>query len=144
MLYSRTAGSGRQKNRLSYGLFALVFLLAPVFFLPKPAAGRETLLTGEKADKVLVLFMGGLSLAHWQATEAPNLRALTGQGAVGIMNVRSAGSFTPDNAYATFGAGERALGSPEAGHAFKTGDLYEGGRAEEVFARRTGRQPPPG
>ncbi len=144
MLYSRTAGSGRQKNRLSYGLFALVFLLAPVFFLPKPAAGRETLLTGEKADKVLVLVMGGLSLAHWQATEAPNLRALTGQGAVGIMNVRSAGSFTPDNAYATFGAGERALGSPEAGHAFKTGDLYEGGRAEEVFARRTGRQPLPG
>lgn len=144
MLYSRIIGSCRQKNLLSYGLFALIFLFSPVFFFAKPVTGTEALFPRGKADKVLVLFMGGLSLADWQEAETPNIHALTEQAAVGIMNVRSAGSFTPDNAYATFGAGERALGSIEAGHAFKTGDLYEGSRAEEVFTRRTGRQPLPG
>ena len=142
MSYLRTTGSYR--NKTFYGLFGLFFLFFSGFLLAKPVSGTETLSPGGKADKVVALFLGGLSLADWQAAETPNIRALTEQGAVGIMNVRSAGSFTPDNAYATFGAGERAYGSIEAGHAFKTGDLYEGSRAGEVFTRRTGLEPSPG
>src|SRR5690554_8180802 len=97
MSYSRTTGSYRQKILFLYGPLTIFFLFFPVFIFSKPATGTEVHSRVGKTDKVLVLFLGGLSLTDWQAAEAPNIRALTEQGAVGIMNVRSAGSFTPDN-----------------------------------------------
>lgn len=95
-------------------------------------------------EKALILFLGGLSLADWQAAEMPQIKALVERSTVGLMNVRTAGPFTPENAYATFNAGERALGSPEAGEVFQTGEEYEKSNAGEVFTRRTGVTPPSG
>ncbi|NLY88024.1 MAG: hypothetical protein GX085_00115 [Firmicutes bacterium] len=125
------------------GIFAVClafFFVAPVFAGVEPVTG-DPLQPGKKA---VVLFLGGLSFADWQAAEMPHFKALAERGAVGLMNVRTAGAFGPENAYATFNAGERALGSPEAGEVLQTGEAYEMSTAGEVFARRTGGTPPPG
>lgn len=130
--------SGRQAGIFTACL--ALFFVAPVFAGVEPAAGEPS----RPCEKAIVLFLGGLSLADWQAAETPYFRALAERGAVGLMNVRTAGSFSPENAYATFNAGERALGSPEAGTVLQTGETYETGTAGEVFLRRTGIAPPSG
>ncbi|NLZ44269.1 MAG: hypothetical protein GX894_05380, partial [Clostridia bacterium] len=138
--------SGRTGSRSSgrwTGIFAVClafFFAAPVFAGAEPVTGDPP----RRCEKAVVLFLGGLSLADWQAGGTPHLAALEGRGAVGLMNVRTAGTFTPENAYATFNAGERALGSPEAGEVLSTEEAYEMGTAGEAFARRTGVTPPPG
>ena len=137
---------GRTGLRFS-GRWAGIFAVCLAFFFAVPVFAGGEQVTGaplRRCEKAVVLFLGGLSLADWQAAETPQLKALAERGAVGLMNVRTAGPFSPENAYATFNAGERALGSPEAGEVLQTGEAYKMATAGEVFARRTGVTPPPG
>lgn len=106
--------------------------------LPSPTA------TASSQGKVLVLFVNAASLADLVEAPTPTLHALIKQGALGLANVRTGGSFSPENAYATIGAKDRAVGSSRAGQAFTEDESTENGRAGQVFARRTGITPPPG
>lgn len=94
--------------------------------------------------KVLVLLVNATSLTDLAEAPAPTLHALMNQGALGMMNVRTGGSFSPENAYATIGAKDRAVGSSRAGQAFNEEEITDHGQAGQVFARRTGITPPPG
>lgn len=137
---------GRTGSKIS-GRWTGVFAVCLVFFFAVPVFAGTEPVTGNlsrRCEKAVVLFLGGLSLADWQAAETPHLAALVERGAMGLMNVRTAGTFNPENAYATFNAGERALSSPEAGEVRAAEETYGTGTAGEAFARRTGVTPPPG
>ncbi len=70
----------------------------------------------------------------------PALRTMMENGAVALMNVRSAGSGS-ESGYLTLGAGARAVAGSEGGQAFQRGEIFEGQQAEILFMRHTGRAP---
>lgn len=107
--------------------------------LPSPAVTA----TASSRGKVLVLFVNAISLTDLAGAPTPTLHALIKQGALGLANVRTGGAFSPENAYATIGAIDRAVGSARAGEAFAEDETTERGRAGQVFAQRTGITPPP-
>jgi len=109
--------------------------------LPSPATATTT--TASSQGKVLVLFVNAISLTDLAEAPTPTLHTLIKQGALGLANVRTGGAFSPENAYATIGAIDRAVGSSRAGEAFVEDENTEHGRAGQVFARSTGITPPP-
>lgn len=116
------------------------FMVQLAFGAPAHAARASSI----AAEKVIVLFMGGVSLPDIMSAEAPTLHRLASKGAWAVMNARTASAFSPEAAYATFGSIDRSYGSLEAGAAFETSERFEYGSAAEAFARRTGQSPPAG
>lgn len=92
----------------------------------------------KEKKQVILVFAGGISLADLCSVKTPGFQRLLSQGSLGIMNVRTGGSFTPENAYATFGANDRAVGSLQAGYVFKAKTPLEESTAGEIFLQRTG------
>ena len=88
--------------------------------------------------KVVMIFAGAVDLKDIIAADAPAFNHFKEQSTWGIMNVRTAGAFTPENAYATLGSNSRAFGTAEAGRNFGAGERLESGTAGEVFERYTG------
>lgn len=88
--------------------------------------------------KVVVIFAGAVDLRDIIAADAPALNRFKEQSAWGIMNVRTAGAFTPENSYATLGSSGRAFGTAEAGSNYSADERLANGTAGEVFERYTG------
>lgn len=124
-------GAVRKSQFLSGLLLLLLFLFLAI---PAPAAWASV----AQKKKVIVFFFGGVSLTDLSEADLPNIRQLIDQGSFGIMNNRTAGSYTPANAYATLGARERAFGSVSAGIVLRAIQPYEQSLAGQVFHRRTG------
>lgn len=68
---------------------------------------------------VVVILLPGTSLSDWRKADAPALHKVLTQGAVAVMNTRTArlptdhARETPESAALTLGAGSRAAGGPE-------------------------------
>lgn len=106
-------------------------LAVPVQAGAPPAAGER---------RLLLVVADRLSYPVLRAHGGPVLQDLLKRGAVGLMNARTAGSGS-ESGYLTLGAGARAAAGLEGGQAFQHGEVFEGHKAELIFARRTGRPP---
>ena len=63
------------------------------------------------------------------AVEGSSLRALAAQGGIGLMNTRTGGGLTPENAYTTIGGGVRLVGGAAAKTALPVHGVYRGEKA---------------
>jgi hypothetical protein len=113
-------------------------VLPPVNALSNVAANVTDSAMFERKPKVIIIFAGAVDLEDIIAADAPALNRFKEQSAWGIMNVRTAGAFTPENSYATLGANGRAFGSSEAGSNYRADERLSNGSAGEVFERYTG------
>ena len=104
------------------------------------------------AKTLLIVLLPGTSLGDWQKADAPNLHMLMAEGAVAVMNTRTARlpndrmRETPESAALTLGAGARAAGGPEALDFYRTdqGLPGMGEMAGAFFTRRMDIRPPAG
>jgi len=100
---------------------------------------------GPRADatvrRVLIISLPAVSWGDVQAADAPHLKQLFAQSAIGDMITRTAGKRSSAAAgYTAIGAGGRASAStPLAAQAFEPGEAYGKTTAAEVYHQRTGR-----
>jgi hypothetical protein len=99
--------------------------------------------------KVVVVTMPAVSIEDLASADLPTIRRFMLEGAIGLMNSRTAGRldaeegdfvdprYTPESGYATLGAGARVLAGADARHAFNRDELVEGSPAHLVLERRT-------
>ncbi len=93
--------------------------------------------------RVVIVLVDAMSLRDIDPALAPNMWRLASTAAVGLANARTAKTLEPEHTYVTLGAGTRAQGPPEAGHAFNWEEPVEGAAAAVTLARNTGAAPPP-
>ncbi|MDI3281504.1 MAG: hypothetical protein QJR13_09060, partial [Bacillota bacterium] len=132
----KTLQSWAQTGATFVLLLALLTLGAP------PAAA---------AHKALLVLVPAAGLPDLIQASTPNLdRLLAERGAIGLLNTRTAGGYTPENGYLTLGAGARGATSPSALLALNAEEALPSdgaGSAETgavLFARHTGLSAPPG
>lgn len=103
-----------------------------------PGASASTAPT--RQGKVLILSVPTLTWEDVRDHRLPAIESLLRQSAVGSLSVRAIGARTEvDEAYATFGAGNRARGAPlEGGYAADTDEALAEGLAGDVYRRRVG------
>lgn len=101
---------------------------------------------------LIVVLLPGTSLDDWRRANAPHLHALMAQGALAVMNTRTARTSsdkareTPSSAMLTLGSGARASGD-EGQVRFvppQSVVLPHGVTAAQLYTRRMGSAPPPG
>ena len=127
--------------------FALCIALLCVFVCPVFAGETKT-----NAPSLIVILLPGTSLTDWQRADAPFLHALIAQGALAVMNTRTArtGSDktreTPESAVLTLGSGARAAGDGSLLHFLPPtqGVLPSHVTAAQMYQRRMGTVPPAG
>lgn len=127
-------------------LLALCVVLCTLL-CPTQAQGMKT-----NPPSLIVILLPGTSLADWRRAAAPHLHALMAQGALAVMNTRTArtGSDkareTPESAGLTLGSGARAAGDERLAHFLPPGQtiLPFGVTAAQLYQRRMGAAPLPG
>jgi hypothetical protein len=104
-----------------------------------PAGAQEE----RRVERVLVLALPTLAWSDLHSGRTPNLDALLDDSAVASLSVRLIGRTTsPGDAYASFGAGNRARGlSQQSGHVLEPDEDFFGVPAGSVFRRNTGEVP---
>lgn len=89
--------------------------------------------------KAVVVIANAVNITDLQDAPMPEFRRLLSENAaIALMNARTAGYWSAENSYVTLGAGARALGSADAGLAFRATDLTNGEPAGDVYRRNTG------
>ena len=106
---------------------------------PMPRRRRR----GKQRQGVTLVIINRLCLEDLMAVEGPRLRALAAQGGIGLMNTRTGGGLTPENAYTTIGGGVRLVGGAAAKTALPVHG-YTGEKAGDIYRRCTGLESPPG
>lgn len=93
-----------------------------------------------KPGKAVMVVIDRISWDDFVDSELPVLKGLTVKGAVGVMTTNPAAVFgrTPENTYATIGAGAKIGGGPAGGTAYNAGETVNQDRAGEVFTRNFG------
>ncbi len=101
---------------------------------------------------LIIVLLPGTSLAGWQRADAPALHRLMAQGALAVMNTRTARTSsdkareTGESAALTLGSGARAAGDRGQAHFVSPAQIMlpMGITAAELYGRRMGMAPPPG
>jgi len=128
------------RARLTVVVAGVVGICLALSAAPAPAVGSEDDPPPEPKVRGLLV----LSLPHvtWQAYEdadTPTLDALLEDASIGALAVRVVRRKTePGTGYATIGAGTRAVGPGESGHALSPDEIFEDEAAVDVYARRMG------
>jgi hypothetical protein len=124
---------------------ALAFVACAVLAGWAPGAGR---VRAQEADddparRAVMISLPRLTWADVAAHALPNLDRLLRQSSVASLSLRTLGATTNlGEGYVTIGAGNRATANEVlAGLAFGADETIEGGRAADVWARRTGEEP---
>lgn len=119
---------------------ALTSLIIGLFLFDGLASAAPAATSAPARGKVLILSVPTLTWEDVEENRLPAIESLLRQSAVGSLSVRAIGARTDiDEAYATFGAGNRARGIPfEGGYAAESDEQLAEGLAGEVFGRRTG------
>jgi len=90
--------------------------------------------------RVVMVVLDNLSAGELTEAAAPSLRRIAEEGAVGLMNCRTAGSLGPSDTYLCIGAGAKIKGGSNGGLAFNASDIYfDDITAADVFFQRTGK-----
>lgn len=93
-----------------------------------------------EAPRAIVLIADKLAvedLVEFRSATA-SLHESAGVGAVGLMNVRTAGGADSANGYLSISAGRRAVATSWSPHAFAPSEIYQGRPAHEVYESLTG------
>ncbi len=117
-----------------------------LFLLLCPALAQGT---KPHPPSLIIILLPGTSLTNWQRAHAPHLHTLMAQGAVAVMNTRTArtGSDkareTPVSALLTLGSGARAAGDDAQGQFVPPGQIVLPGgvTAAQLYQRRMGAAP---
>lgn len=131
----------RTSPGLPMAIFALLTVfLSTLFFalatLPIFAAAPASPAAPRKAVLVIVNAVNLDDLA--QANIPVIRRLLRANGAVALMNTRTAGGYTVENSYVTIGAGSRGMGSKKTGLASRSRDFYLRETAGAIYERDNG------
>ncbi|HHX78007.1 MAG TPA: hypothetical protein GX697_06650 [Firmicutes bacterium] len=94
-------------------------------------------------EKLVLIAVDRLSFSDLAAAgrDLANINRLLTEGAIGLMNTATAGTLNSENAYATIGAGARALGGASSALSFETVEVYQQNSAADLYYRRYGRYP---
>lgn len=126
---------------------ALCIAVLSILFCPALAEGAQT-----NTPSLIIVLLPGTSLADWERADAPHLHALMAQGALAVMNTRTARTptdkarETPESALLTLGSGARAAGDASRAQFLPPGQIVlpSGGTASQLYQRRMGIAPAPG
>lgn len=119
-----------RKTVLKYiTLFVLVILTA---MFAAPAAGKEL------KHRVIMVIVNRVTYEDLHRPGLPNFGKLMARGGVGVMNINTAGDSSDTNAYATIGAGNKALGSNIGGFTYNVDEVIDGAPAAQIYRRNTG------
>ena len=88
-------------------------------------------------DKVVLFIVDGVNWQEWEQTATPNFKQLVKQGAVGLMNVKTADDLEPVDTYLTIASGDRACGSSLGKLNFNLYEQWQDSAVEDVYYRRT-------
>lgn len=116
-------------NRLLTG-WTLVLLFCICF--PMAAHGAQ----------VVVITAEGMTIDDINSERMPFLYRLASEGAVGLMNPKTGGRYTRENAFMTLSAGRPAVGHDSGGRAFNVSEKAGGSRAGDIYTARTGKPAP--
>lgn len=100
--------------------------------------------SGGAPGRVVIVAVDYLQIKDLQGNLPPNLSRLASGGAVALMNPNTGGSVTPENTWATIGAGSHMVAWHSSSGGFGASDRMPGGTASEEYWRRTGRMLPEG
>jgi hypothetical protein len=95
-------------------------------------------------NRVTLIVLNRLCLEDLMVMPGSALEHLVLQGAIGLMNTRTGGGLTPENAYTTLGGGFRLVGAAGAKLALPILDEHHGEKAKDIYQRRTGEDVAPG
>lgn len=90
--------------------------------------------------KVIVLIVDNINYNDLINYGGENINYLLKNGALGLMNTNSGGSYTDSNGYATIGAGAYAVSTSIGGYAGGRESLFNQEPINEVYERNTGRK----
>lgn len=96
---------------------------------------------GEK-KRVILVTVDRLKINNLVLPQTPNLKKMTRDGTLGLLNVNTAGGPLPENTYATIGAGAPIKALDTARWGFNADTEYAGGTAGDEYLQRTGQKPP--
>lgn len=123
---------------------ATVVCLVVLLILSLPALGEQNREGSQRKGPVTLVVINRLALDDIAGEISPHIQALANQGAIGLMNTRTGGGLTSENAFTTLGGGLRLVGAGEARIALPAEDDYHGQKAGAVYRRRTGEEAPQG
>lgn len=126
------------KYKAIFLFFLLSFLLQTVVFLLPPVAVAQT----EQQGAVVVVIIDRININDLVDDQLVGFERLMAEGAVGLVNSRSAGRINPQNNYVTIGAGTHALGVKATHEAFDVHTHLQEGLASEIYYQRTGKTAP--
>lgn len=122
-----------KKTLLKYMTACLVSLLTVLIAIP--AVGKDI------NPRVIMVMVNRVTYEDLNRSDLPNIRKMKAAGGVGVMNINTAGELTDTNAYATIGAGNKAMGSNIGGLTFNVAEIVDGAPAGQVYRRNTGYEP---
>ncbi|MBU1670676.1 MAG: hypothetical protein KKF41_16485 [Actinobacteria bacterium] len=136
----------RGTNRTLSGkvlLAAVLFILVVTTLASSSGPGASA--APSKARKVVIVVIDRIGLDDLVPETTPNILGLVERGGIALMNARVKYDVYGPGGYVVIGAGGRAIGGPNAGLAFDSGELLrtvDSGlvRAGELFDSRTGRR----
>ncbi len=125
----------RKVHCLTVSLLLLVTLLA----VPGMANGKE-----KPPGRVVMVCVDRMSVRDLVTAELPHFQFILEHGAVALLSTNTGGSRNSENAYATIGAGARALATGAGCMAFNADEAYNKVLAADEFRWRTGLTPTEG
>lgn len=139
--FKKLYSPGKQPARWAALAVSLLILFTAVQWVRHAVKQDDSsAVAGEAAGgkRVVLLLADRLTYTDLLCGAGPNLSRLLEEGAVALMNVRTAGAGS-ESGYLSFGAAARAAAGPEGGCAFGREELVEGEKAAVVFKRCTGK-----
>lgn len=143
--FAKAKGNNRSRSRLSgfspFRHAALVLTVGIIIaFTAINAAAQASRAGGWEGSNMRVVLILAAEMT-WSDLSAPNLGPMApfiDEAALAFVNSATAGWMIPPHAYATVGAGARAVAAKEGGVALEPGELYMGREAARVYLERTG------
>lgn len=102
------------------------------------ARGGTRTVTKGPPGRVVIILADGLAWDDFNRVSLPNLRELSWQGAVGLLNTNIPGRPRTGDGYPTLGAGTRVASAPGLGEAAGASENLGPNRAGDLYYRRTG------
>lgn len=99
-------------------------------------AANSTVVSQKKA---IIIVLDRINLEDLDG-DYPHIHQLINQGALGLMNIRSAGRYRPASSYLTIGAGTRGVAPDDGEMILSSDETYQGQKASKVYKNFTGNQ----
>ncbi|AEE92057.1 conserved membrane protein of unknown function [Tepidanaerobacter acetatoxydans Re1] len=119
-----------KKNIALFLAAAIVILIIPYYGYSAPSSQK----------KVIMCILDNVNYEDLTTYGQDNIKYILENGALGLMNTNSGGSYTVANAYATIGAGSYAVSSAYGSYAGEYDDLFYNEPINTVYKRNTGKE----